>query len=174
MNTGALRRQRLAQLRQQARIPLSASNGERIARTIRALNPWAGSGSERQRPRWLCVCRGRKPARTPALRFRLRCRWFSSPSSAFRSPPSAWVKFVFPDAQHPPARRAQRAVHLPVPRFVRSQLFPPERGVVPWLRRVNRAGVPKTAIHEHGEAQFGENEIGTDGENAECGTRSAE
>lgn len=75
-------------------------------------------------------------------------------------------RLVLPEAQDPPAGGAQRAVHPPVPRLVRGQFPPPERGVVARLRGVQRTSVPKTPVHKHRQPQLREYEIRADAEDA--------
>ena len=70
------------------------------------------------------------------------------------------LQFVLPNTQHAPTYLPQYAVYRSVARFIPDQLPPPECTIVLWLGRVLRATVPQTAVHEHREFEFLENEIG--------------
>jgi hypothetical protein len=71
-------------------------------------------------------------------------------------------QLMLPNPHHPPTRRAQGAAHFPVARPISSEFLSPERRVVARRRGVNRAGVPETTVHEHGQPQLGEDEIRPD------------
>ncbi len=88
--------------------------------------------------------------------------------------PGGPVQGTFPNPQHAPAGFSQRAVHQFITLLVAGKLPPPEHAIVFRLRRVLRAAVPETAVHEQREPRWPENEIHPHGQNAECGVRSAE
>lgn len=74
------------------------------------------------------------------------------------------MQIVFPDAQHPPARLAQRARHQPVAGLVARQLRTPERPVARRPPAMPRARVPEAAVHEDRELEPGKHEVRTHGE----------
>lgn len=68
-------------------------------------------------------------------------------------------KFMFPDAQDAPAGAAQSAQDELVADPVAGKLFTPERRVALGLGAVFGTAMPKTAIHENCQPQFGKNKI---------------
>ncbi len=66
---------------------------------------------------------------------------------------------MLPDAEHPPVGRTQSSVHEPVAGDVSGKFVLPERAVAFGLRAVLGAAVPETAVHEHRQFEFWENEV---------------
>jgi hypothetical protein len=71
-------------------------------------------------------------------------------------------EFVFPDSEDAPPGAAQGPVSPPVPGDVGGELLSPEGRVTFRFGAVLRAAVPEAAIHEHGQPEFREDEIGPD------------
>lgn len=69
---------------------------------------------------------------------------------------------MFPEAEDAPAVGAEGARDEAVAGLVAGDLGLPELGVLLGLGGVDRATVPETAVHEDGEAELGENEVGAD------------
>ncbi len=69
---------------------------------------------------------------------------------------------MLPDAEDGPALGAQCAVDAAVPGLVAGDLGQPEGGVGLGPGGVFGAAVPETTVHEHGDAEPGEDEVGAD------------
>lgn len=67
---------------------------------------------------------------------------------------------MFPDAENAPAGAAEGAGDEFVAGLIAGYLGLPELRVGLGLGGVDRAGVPETTVHEDGESEHGENEIG--------------
>ena len=76
----------------------------------------------------------------------------------------AWTQVVFPNPKHSPTCLPKRPGDEPVPALVPGQLASPEDRVLPGLRRVLIAAMPKTAVNEYGQPQLGKDEIRTNAE----------
>lgn len=70
---------------------------------------------------------------------------------------------TFPDAEDPPAGALEGAVHEFVPLQVDGKFALPKGAVVFGIGGVSGAAMPEAAVHEDGEFEPGEDEVGTDG-----------
>jgi len=66
---------------------------------------------------------------------------------------------MLPNAQHSPAFFSKKAVHPPISALVLGQFFGPEASVRSRNAAVDRAPMPKTAVHKHGQTLLSEHEI---------------
>jgi hypothetical protein len=69
------------------------------------------------------------------------------------------AQLVLPDPQNKPARSAQFAVDLPIPRLISCELLSPVLLVRPRQSRVFETSVPEAPVHKHGNPLFSETEI---------------
>ncbi len=66
---------------------------------------------------------------------------------------------MFPNPQHPPAVAPQCPRDQRIAFFISGKFSQPEGAVSLWLRAVLGAAVPETAVHEHRQFEFWENEV---------------